>query len=138
AAESGVSFAGVPMLGTLYQTTEPRTEPGDPVPQPAVHHGHHHGMDGALLVWTALLFLPLAGRIATRGLRLATTAYLSLMLCYGAALIANDAWLEQVVKRGWTNWEVPNALQPGVSAIWGVVLLATAALFAVLTARQRR
>ena len=30
AAESGVSFAGVPVLGTLYQTTEPRTQPGDP------------------------------------------------------------------------------------------------------------
>ena len=50
AAESGVSFAGVPVLGTLYQTTEPRTQPGDPTPHPAVHHGHHHGMDGALLI----------------------------------------------------------------------------------------
>jgi hypothetical protein len=58
------------------------------------------------------------------------------MLCYGAALILNDAWLEQVVKRGWTDREIPNALQPGVTAVWGVVLLATAVLFAVLARRS--
>jgi hypothetical protein len=136
AAESGVSFAGVPVLGTLYQTTEVRPEPGVATQEPAVHHGHHHGMDGALLLWTALLFLPLAGRIATRWLSLLTTAYLSLMLCYGAALIANDAWLEQVVKRGWTDREIPNALEPGVTAVWGVVLLATTVLVAVLARRS--
>jgi hypothetical protein len=137
AAESGVSFAGVPVLGTLYQTTELRTEPGSATLQPAVHHGHHHGMDGTLLVWTALLLLPLAGRLASRGLRAATTAYLALMVCYGAALIANDAWLEQVVKRGWTSWQIPNALQPSLSPVWGVIVVATAVLLAFLI-RPRR
>ena len=88
AAESGVSFAGVPALGTLFQTTEPRTQPGDEAPHPAVHAGHHHGMDGALLVWTALLFLPLAARHVRGVLRLAPTAYLALMLTYGLALVA--------------------------------------------------
>lgn len=137
AAESGVSFEGVPVLGTLYQTGELRTAPGDTTPHPAVHHGHHHGMDGVLLVWTALLLLPLAARVTSRGLRVATTAYLALMLCYGAALIANDAWLEQVVKRGWTDWEVPNPIQPSVAPIWGVIVAATAVLCAVLSRRRR-
>jgi hypothetical protein len=137
AAESGVSFAGVPALGTLYQTTELRSEPGSATLEPAVHHGHHHGMDGTLLVWTALLLLPLAARVGSGGLRFLTRAYLSLMLCYGAALIANDAWLEQVVKRGWTSWQIPNALQPSVSPVWGVVVVATAILLAVLTLPHR-
>ena len=130
AAESGVSFEGVPILGTLYQTGELRTAPGDATPHPAVHHGHHHGMDGVLLVWTALLLLPLAARVASRWLRAASTAYLALMLCYGAALTANDAWLEQVVKRGWTDWEVPNPIQPSISPIWASIVVATAVLCA--------
>ena len=137
AAESGVSFAGVPGLGTLYRTTELSTQPGDPTPQPAVHHGHHHGMDGVLLTWTALLLLPLALRIVSRGLRLLTAAYLALMLSYGAALVANDAWLEQVVKRGWTSWEIPNALQPSVSLVWLVVVAAAAVLLVALALPER-
>jgi hypothetical protein len=137
AAESGASFSGVPVLGTLFQTDELRTQPGDPTPHPAVHHGHHHGMDGVLLVWSALLLLPLAGRIAARGLRLGATGYLTLMLCYGVALIANDAWLEQIVKRGWTDREIPNPTEPSVSAIWGLILVAAAALAAAILHRAR-
>jgi hypothetical protein len=136
AAESGVSFSGTPVLGTLYQTDEPRAQPDDPALHPAVHAGHHHGMDGVLLTWSALLLLPLAGRIGARGLRLVATAYLTLMVCYGAALVANDAWLEQIVKRGWTDWEIPNPTEPSLSAIWGVIVVATAALTAAIVRRN--
>ena len=34
------------------------------------------------------------------------------MAVYGIANIANDAWFEQVVKRGWTDWAIPNVLRP--------------------------
>jgi hypothetical protein len=140
-AEPGGSLSGVPVLGTLFQTDEPRTQPGDPVPHPAVHYGHHHGMDGVTLLWTALLLVPVAVALRARRLRIAATGYLALMLCYGAAILANDAWLEQVVKRGWTDWEVPSVLEPGATAAWGVLLLASAGLWAVLLAlagpRQR-
>jgi len=138
AAESGVSFNGVPVLGTVWQTGELRTAPGERTPHVAVHHGHHHGMDGTLLVWTALLLLPLAARLSTRGLRLLTTAYLALMLTYGAALVANDAWLEQVVGRGWTNREIPSPIEPSATPIWGAIVAATAILFAVLAVRRGR
>jgi hypothetical protein len=138
AAESGGSFAGVPVLGTLWQTTELRDQPGNPALHPAVHHGHHHGMDGTLLVWSALLLLPLVRRVGSTVLRGATLAYLSLMLCYGASLIANDAWLEQIVKRGWTEWEIPDPTQPSVSAVWGVIVAAAVSLFALLAARGGR
>ena len=39
-------------------------------------------------------------------------AYLALMLAYGVGNLVNDDWLEQVVKRGWTNHEVPSILTP--------------------------
>ena len=101
----------------------------------AVHLGHHHGTDGALLVLTALLLSRVD--LLQRGLRLALTGYLGLMLAYGAVNMAQDFWLEQIVKRGWTGAEIPHALLPGFRPIWAVIL-ALAALSAILLARERR
>lgn len=137
-ADLGLSFSDVPVLGSLYQTDELRAQPGVQELHPAVHHGHHHGMDGALLVLSALLLsrlLPSVARGWPRGL---LGAYLALMLCYGAGNIANDFWLEQVVKRGWTEWQIPNVTTPKASVAWGVIILAAAAIWAIAVWRARR
>ena len=131
AADLGLSFNGVPVLGTLYQTGELRSQPGNPALHPAVHHGHHHGMDGVLLVLSALLLSRVAPSVRNGVVRTAATAYLALMLVYGAAEIANDFWLEQVVKRGWTDWAIPDTTVPKLSLAWGVIVLAAVVLFAV-------
>jgi hypothetical protein len=131
AAEMGFSFDGVPVLGTLYQTGELRTQPGDPVFHLAVHHGHHHGMDGALLVATALVLSRLVPSIRARWLRGVLGAYLALMFCYGAGNIANDFWLEQVVKRGWTLWEVPDVTTPKASPAWAIVVIAAIVIWLI-------
>lgn len=86
----------------------------------AVHLGHHHGTDGALLVLTALLLSRVA--IERRALRIVTFAYLGTMLAYGGVNLVQDAWNEQVAKRGWTDEAIPSALLPGVKPIWAVVL----------------
>jgi hypothetical protein len=138
AADLGVSFSGVPVLGTLYQTGELRSQPGDPTLHPAVHHGHHHGMDGVLLVLSALLLsraLPAARRT---WLRAAVGAYLALMLAYGIGETANDFWLEQVVKRGWTDWEIPDVTLPRVTVAWGILVLGAAVIFAAGARRAVR
>ena len=44
------------------------------------------------------------------------------MLAYGGVNFAQDAWNEQIVKRGWTDEGIPSALLPGVKPIWGVVI----------------
>jgi hypothetical protein len=47
AAELGFLLNGVPLLGWLFQTGQYRpTVSGLPPFPPAVHDGHHHGMDG--------------------------------------------------------------------------------------------
>jgi hypothetical protein len=122
----------VPVLGTLYQTGELRLQPGDPVFHPAVHHGHHHGMDGVLLVATALVLSRLVPALGARWLRGVLGAYLALMLCYGAGNIANDFWLEQVTKRGWTLWEVPDVTTPKPTTAWALVLIAATVLWLIL------
>src|SRR5262249_44404744 len=55
AADLGFFLNGVPILGSVYETGQLRPQPGTAGLRPAVHHGHHHGMDGALLVLSALL-----------------------------------------------------------------------------------
>lgn len=97
----------------------------------AVHVGHHHGTDGALLVLSALLLTRVA--IGRRGLRIVTFAYLGAMLAYGGVNFAQDAWNEQIVKRGWTDASIPSAILPGLKPIWLVVIaLAILATFVLL------
>ena len=134
AADLGLSFNGVPVLGTLWQSGEPRTQPGVPGVHPAVHHGHHHGMDGVLLVLSALLLSRLLPAVGRRT-RAAVGAYLALMLAYGIGQIANDFWTEQVVKRGWTSWQIPDVTRPQASAAWGVIVLGAALVYAVAARR---
>jgi hypothetical protein len=130
AAELGFFLNGVPGLGRLYQTGEyrPRADSLPPFP-PAVHHGHHHGMDGVLLLLSALLLSRVVPAARRRSLRVAVGVYLSLMVSYAVGNIANDFWIEQVVKRGWTTWMVPDVLRPKVTIAWGLIVLGTAAVY---------
>jgi hypothetical protein len=131
AADLGFYLGGVPELGTPYLTGELRSQPGLPALHPAVHHGHHHGMDGVLLVLTALLLSRLVASVRATWLRRTLGACLALMFCYGIGEIANDFWLEQVVKRGWTDWEIPDVTTPKASLAWGVIVLASVALWTI-------
>jgi hypothetical protein len=138
AADLGLSFDGVPVLGALYQSGEAVAQPGVSGLHPAVHHGHHHGMDGVLLVLSALLLSRLLTSVGASWLKWTLGAYLALMLCYGAGNVANDFWLEQVVKRGWTESQIPDVTTPKASVAWGVIVLAAAALWTILLWRARR
>ena len=86
----------------------------------AVHLGHHHGLDGTVL----MLFALLLSRVRLSDTRLGNVllAYVSLMFAYGFMNFANDAWHEQLVKRGWLSWKIPSALLPRLHWIWLVTL----------------
>jgi hypothetical protein len=91
-----------------------------------VHLGEHHGLEGYLLVLTALL---LSRQLPRMRRPIPLAAYLSLMIAYGVGNMANDAWYEQVVKRGWIDWRIPSVLQPSLTWMWGLVVLVGAAIF---------
>ncbi len=95
----------------------------------AVHLGHHHGIDGAMLVWSALLLSRV--RPASSRLGVALSLYVALMLAYGALNLAEDGWHEQVVKRGWLEWRIPPALEPQLTAVWLVMIFVAAAIAVV-------
>ena len=115
AAELGFFLDGVPFLGWFYETGRLTTQPGVPGLHHAVHHGQHHGWQATMLSLTALAISRLPRpRVLD--------AYLSLMLAYGIGNLVNDDWLEQVVKRGWTNHEVPSIILPAANWGWAAVL----------------
>jgi hypothetical protein len=134
AADLGFYLNGVPVLGHIFQTGAILPErPGLPDFAPAVHHGHHHGLDGLLLIGTPLLLSRRLGEVRRHGLRHGLAAYLALMLCYGFGNYANDFWIEQVVKRGWTSWEIPNVLQPRLTIAWSLIVIAAVVVWALWT-----
>lgn len=134
AAELGFHLDGVPFFGWFFQTGKIAPEPGSGDLHATVHYGHHHGLDGFLLATTALLLSRLLGGL--RRLRALTAAILSLMLVYALTNMVNDLWIEQVVKRGWTSWEVPDVLQPKASLAWAAMLVAAALIHVGFFARR--
>lgn len=138
AADLGFFLNDVPVLGGIFQTGAYRHRiAGLPPFPPAVHHGHHHGMDGLLLVLSAVLLSRALNQTKDRALRGVASAYLALMFCYGVANIANDFWIEQVVKRGWTTWQIPNVLEPRATIAWGIIVLSAVMLWAFGVRRNR-
>jgi hypothetical protein len=122
-----VADLGIATRLPVFLTDQLRTQPGDPVPHPAVHLGHHHGMDGTLLAICALLLLAEVRAAPPGILRALAAGWVSLLFAWGLGNVANDAWLEQVVKRGWTTWQVPDATRPHASWLWAAILLVAAA-----------
>jgi hypothetical protein len=124
AAELGFHLPGDVFLGEeLYTEDDGRAFA-------AVHLGHHHGGDGSLLVVTALLLS--RARLSPGVLRIVFTTYLGLMFAYGAVNLVQDLWHEQVVKRGWTDVDIPSALVPGLHPIWLVIVLLAVLATAIL------
>ena len=146
AAELGFFLTGVPGLNRLFLTGEYVDHPryvGEDIAHhaiytPAVHHGSHHGMDGVLLLLAAVLLSRVVPSVRRSRLRVATGLYLALMVAYAVGNIANDAWIEQVVKRGWTSWEIPEMYRPSLTVAWGVIAVGAAALYAASVWWSRR
>jgi hypothetical protein len=116
----------------VFLTDQPYQEPGHPVTA-AVHLGHHHGFSGTLFLLAArLLSRP---SIPSVRLRVAYGALVSLLLVYGSVNLVQDFWHEQIVKRGWTGWDVPEAIVPRLHAIWLFMLAGAAIAYALGFAR---
>jgi hypothetical protein len=98
---------------------------GDGQLAPAVHLGDHEGLDGVLLVLAALQLSRLRPRFAV-------AFVIGLMFVYGVGVAAQDDWNEQVVKRGWAGFKLPNMLHPAVNVTWFTVLVLAAIVALVL------
>jgi hypothetical protein len=126
-AALGLYAQDLPLAGSLIRSRQPT--PGEPH-LASVHLGLHEGLFGVMLAVTALV-------LSARRLPLALSLYLSLLLCYGVAVSANDGWNEQVVKRGWVHTKIPSVLTPSLSVAWAVLLVSAAAVHLLWFHRQR-
>jgi hypothetical protein len=134
AADFGFFIGRWPVLGSIFYSDEWWARFGHARLHPAVHLGHHHGMDGTLLALTAIVLSRLLGSLPPR-LRRPLGLYLGALLVYGLANVANDFWLEQLVKRGVTSWEVPSFLVPSLTLPWLVLVVLAASAYLVLFRR---
>ena len=140
AADLGFYLDRVPVLGDVFETSKlpAYVWTASEASLPYVHHGHHHGMDGVLLgLFAALLSRAVPG-LRNHRLRVAAGLYLSVMASYAIALIANDAWGEQIVKRDWTRRTIPNIVRPSVTIARGLIMLGAAAIYGVSACWSRR
>jgi hypothetical protein len=130
-ADVGIFLGDIPPLGHVYRSEQIWTSrEGERLP--SVHFGHHHGMGGMLLVVTALLLSRELVRMRPTSLRTTLAVYLSLLMAYGVGNIANDAWYEQVVKRNWTDWAIPDVIRPGLTWMWGLIIVVGTGIFFLL------
>jgi hypothetical protein len=118
-ADLGVYVDDFPLLGRIFMSTE--NPEGETLR--AVHLGHHHGLDGLLFVVTSLTLGRLVRTDIASRMASVLRGYFGLMFSYGLLNLAEDAWLEQIVKRGWTEREMPDFLQPELSFGWGLILV---------------
>ena len=136
AADLGFLIGRWPLLGSIYYSDEWYAPFGHVRVHRAVHAGNHHGLVGALLVVTVLLLSRTLPRLTPR-LRAFVSAYLSILVLYGLANVANDFWLEQVVKRGATQWEFPSMVVPSATLKWLILLVLATLLYAFVLRRIR-
>ena len=129
----GFFASQVPLLGWIFLAAEPT--PGEPG-LPAVHVGYHEGLGGVLHAASALVLSRTLGSVRPRAAA-ALSLYFSLIFVYGLAVAASDAWYEQVVKRGWASWRLPDVLVPSLGAAWAMLLFA-AVVVHLLLFRPRR
>jgi len=61
----------------------------------------------------------------------------ALALAYGIVNCAQDAWNEQLVKRGTLDRKIPDAILPSLSWIWLVILVLAALTALALRAESR-
>ncbi|HET7856955.1 MAG TPA: hypothetical protein VFL41_10905 [Gaiellaceae bacterium] len=104
----------------------------------AVHLGSHEGMDGALLAVAALALSRLLPWLVGRRLVAAISIALAVLLAYGVANVVQDDWLEQVVKRGWTDWRIPTFVRPQLAPAWALVVAAAIAVESLWFRPERR
>lgn len=133
-ADLGVYVGDVPLIGDLFMSKQILS--GETLR--VVHLGDHHGYNGVLFALVALALSRPALRIGQTWLRRTIALYLTFMFVYGVTNAAQDFWGEQIVARGWTDARFPSVIVPHLTLEWGLMLVATIALWLLLLLIGRR
>ncbi|HEY3069510.1 MAG TPA: hypothetical protein VGJ34_04270 [Gaiellaceae bacterium] len=125
-AEVGFYVSDAPVIGRIFLANQLAPSLGGEPSLHAVHLGRHHGMDGVLLVISALVLSRVPRQMRSAKQAIALAAYLSLMLVYGLANALQDFWTEQLVKRGTVSVRIPSLIRPDLSWAWAAIVTAAA------------
>lgn len=120
-AQAGIYVADVPGLRSIFMSRA--VEDGQKVVY--VHIGNHHGFAGVFMLLAGLLLARELIAARERAIRLVFGWYVSLLTIYGAANLVQDAWGEQIVKRGWTDHTIRNLIRPSLTLDWLSIVIGT-------------
>ncbi len=135
-ADLGIYAGDLPGLGRVVLSRQLLPEGAS---WPAVHLGHHHGLDGTLLGLAALILSRSLPDVRPVALREGLSLYVAFLLVHGTTRAAEDGWNEQVVKRGWSRRRVPLIVarrRPVRPRLWAG-MLGCAAVIHVVWFRRR-
>jgi hypothetical protein len=135
-ADLGIYAGDLPGLGRIVLSRQLVPEGAT---WPAVHLGHHHGLDGTLLGLAAVVLSRVLPEVRPVAMREGLSLYLAVLLVYGAMRAIEDGWNEQVVKRGWSRRKVPLIVRrrrPVRPTVWAGMLGGAAAIHAVWFRRR--
>jgi hypothetical protein len=135
-ADLGIYASDLPGLGRIVLSRQFMPEGAT---WPAVHLGHHHGLDGTLLGLAAVVLSRALPEVRPVALREGLSLYLAFLLVYGAMRAVQDGWDEQVVKRGWSRRRVPLIVRrrrPVRPRLWAGMLGCAAAIHLVWFRRR--
>jgi hypothetical protein len=135
-ADLGMYAGDLPGLGRLVLSRQLLPEGAS---WPAVHLGHHHGLDGTLLGLAALTLSRALPEVRPAVLREGLSLYLAFLLVYGTMRAVEDGWNEQVVKRGWSRRRVPLIVvrrRPVRPRLWAGMLGCAAAIHVIWFRRR--
>ena len=76
-------------------------------------------------------------RLRTGTTAWATVGVTALAFAYGIVNCVQDAWNEQLVKRGTLDWKIPDAILPSLSWIWVAILVLAGLTALALRAESR-
>jgi hypothetical protein len=127
-AQAGFYIESVPVLGRVFMSKG--TENG--IEEIYVHLGDHHGYSGLLILISALVLRRVIGLLQPFWLDRALSAYVAFMLAYGIANFIQDGWYEQIVKRGWSSYDIPNTTVPALTPVWGLIVLGAVVFWFVM------
>lgn len=127
-AQAGFYIESVPGLGRIFMSKG--MENG--VEEIYVHLGDHHGYSGLLILLSALVLRRVIGLLRPFWLDRVLSAYVAFMAAYGIANVIQDGWYEQVLRRGWSSYDIPNTTVPALTPVWGLILLGAVILWFVM------
>ncbi|MFX0085176.1 MAG: hypothetical protein ACFFAU_05850 [Candidatus Hodarchaeota archaeon] len=124
-AQFGFYISDFPILGLIFWARQETVQNPEPNYPNAVHIGTHHGTEGFLiLIYLFITIVWILPTIKNRQVKQILGLVSGVGFSYGVYNWLEDLLTEQVYKRGWMNFKLPNGTSPNFSSLESMIVWA--------------